>query len=309
MAIVRPMIDVSDTAFGYLLSLPDGIFTRQDALRAGVRDEVLIGGVHRGLIRRVCRGAYTAPGPRTKGEERRLLARAALRLYPDGVLLGGTAVAAHGIPLFEVPTAPADLARPIKREATTRHLRLRPLRDEAVETAWGPATGLPTALVQLTLDRGVVIGLASIDASLHSKAVTFDQLEQAFDRVTGWPHSGRVRCALDWSDSDSESLGESVTRATLRGAGYHVESQVPIADRDGVIFARVDLGIEGTRVLIEFDGKIKYTDGGPDALFREKKREDRIRALGYVVIRLTWADLFHSERVLRAVRDALAHAA
>lgn len=71
----------------------------------------------------------------------------------------------------------------------------------------------------------------------------------------------------------------------------------------------MDLGIEGTHVLIEFDGKVKYTDGGPDALFREKKREDRIRSSGYVVIRVTWADLFHPERIVEAVRDALAQAA
>lgn len=48
-------------------------------------------------------------------------------------------------------------------------------------------------------------------------------------------------------------------------------------------------------MLIEFDGTVKYTDGGSDALFREKRREDRIRALGYVVVRVIWADLFHPE--------------
>ncbi len=91
------------------------------------------------------------------------------------------------------------------------------------------------------------------------------RLRTAFERVSGWPHAGRARCALAWSDGDAESLGESVTRAILLGAGFQVVSQLPIADRDGVVFARVDLGIEDTPVLLEFDGKVKYSDGGPDA--------------------------------------------
>ena len=79
-------------------------------------------------------------------------------------------------------------------------------------------------------------------------------------------------------------------------------------DEDGNVVARTDF--DWHELLVgEFDGKVKYTDGGPDALFREKKREDRIRSLGYVVIRVTWADLFHAERIVRAVRDALAAAA
>lgn len=303
------MIDVTATTFAYLLSYPDGIFTRREAVLAGVSDEVLIAGVRRGVVRRLCRGAYTAPGPRTKGEDRRLLARAALRTYPDAVLIGATAAAAHGIPLFAVPAVPADLARPIQRGASTRHLRLRPLRDTPVETLWGPATDRATALIQICLDHGVLAGVASIDAALHSGAVDAHKLAAAYERICGWPHAGRARCAMAWSDAAAESLGESVTRAILLGAGFRVDSQIPVADDDGVVFARVDLGVEGTHVLLEFDGKVKYTDGGPDALFREKKREDRIRARGYVVIRVVWADLFHPERIIRAVRDALATAA
>jgi very-short-patch-repair endonuclease len=303
------MITVDRNIFTSLLAMPDRIFVRQEALRVGVRDEALIAGVRRGSIARLCRGAYTAPGPWTTEQHRRLLARAGLRLYPDAALMGGTAVAAHGIPLFEVPSAPADLARPIAREAKAKGLRFRPLRHAIVTTQWGPATDLATSLVQLTMDHGVLPGVASIDAALHSRAVGRDALGSAFDRVEGWPGSHRARCALAWCDPRAESLGESVTRAILLAAGYHVESQVPIADRDGVVFARVDLGIEGTHVLIEFDGKVKYTEDGPDALFREKKREDRIRSHGYVVIRVTWADLFHPERIIQAVRDALAQAA
>ena len=292
--------------FAPLLALPDGIFTRQDALRAGLDDEVLTAAVTRGRIARLCRGVYTSPRVWSRDEHRQLLARAALRTYPDAVLTSATAVAAHGIALFEVPVVRTDIARPIKRQATTEHLRIRPLRGDAVGTPWGPATDLASALVQMTLDHGICCGLASIDGALHTDAVTRDDLEAAFDAVSSWPRSSRMRCALAWADPQAESLGESVTRMHLLAAGWSVCSQKVIVDERGEFVARVDLGIEETSVLIEFDGKVKYTDGGPDALFREKKREDRLRALGYVVVRVTWADLYHPQRIIAAVTSALA---
>lgn len=303
------MIDVPAGLFADLLTMPDGIFTRQDALRVGLTDKVLIAGLRRRMIVRICRAAYMSPETRAKGEERRLLARAALRVYDDAALMGGAAVAAHGVALFEVPVVRTDIARPVRREAATAQLRIRPLRDAVVDTAWGPATELAAALVQLTLDRGVPAGVAAMDDALHRELVTREELDTEYGRIRRWPHASRVRCALAWSDGDAESVGESITRVILLGAGWPVESQVPIADQDGVVFARADLGIAGTRVLLEFDGKVKYSDGGPDALFREKKREDRIRAMGYVIVRVTWADLFRPERILRAVADALATAA
>lgn len=302
------MIDVTERVFAQLLALPDGIFTRQDALRLGLDDEMLTAAVARGVIVRLCRGVYTAPRTWTKGEHRHLLAWAAHRTYPDAVLAGATAVAAHGIALFEVPVVRTDIARPIAREAHTEHLRIRPLRHDPVETPWGPATALAPALLQTTMDHGIPSGIASIDEALHTGAVTREDLDAAFESIGRWPLSSRVRCALAWADPQSELIGESITRAILLGAGWSVVSQLPIADRDGVVFARVDLALEGTHVLIEFDGKVKYSDGGADALFREKKREDRIRSFGYVVIRVTWADLFHPQRVA-AVTAALAVAA
>lgn len=258
---VGSMIDVADHLFTELLSLPDRIFTRQDARAMGIRDDVLTAALSRGVIVRICRGVYTAPHTWTKEEHRHLLARAALRAYPDAVLFGATAVAAHEIPLFEVPVVRGDIGRPIAREARTEHLRIRPLRHDPVETAWGPATDLASALVQLTMDHGITAGVASIDAALQCRAITEDDLDSAYEQVRGWPLSSRVRCALAWSDGDSESLGESVTRIILLAAGWQVTSQVPVVNVRGELIARADLGIEGTKVLIEFDGKVKYAEG------------------------------------------------
>lgn len=55
------------------------------------------------------------------------------------------------------------------------------------------------------------------------------------------------------------------------------------------------------RVVVEFDGMLKYEN--PADLAAEKLREDRLRALGYEVVRLTWADLADAE-VVRAKVEA-----
>ena len=62
-------------------------------------------------------------------------------------------------------------------------------------------------------------------------------------------------------------------------------------------------------MVIEFDGKIKYGGvGGLQALVDEKAREDRLRALGYEIVRLTWADLARPGRVKVMVLAAVKRA-
>ena len=86
--------------------------------------------------------------------------------------------------------------------------------------------------------------------------------------------------------------------------------------RDGSFTARVDLRLQDHPVVLEFDGLVKYrraaaADGwrsGRDELVAEKVREDRLRALGFSVIRVTWHDLDDpvalAHRIRRVIRQA-----
>ena len=88
-------------------------------------------------------------------------------------------------------------------------------------------------------------------------------------------------------------------------AGLAVAPQVRIADERGNFIARVDFLVDGTRVIIEVDGTVKYAAGDPKVLWDEKRREDRLRRLGYLVVRVTWAQLERPGAVAAAVRAAL----
>ncbi|MFW5472506.1 hypothetical protein ACOCJ5_04280 [Knoellia sp. CPCC 206450] len=82
-----------------------------------------------------------------------------------------------------------------------------------------------------------------------------------------------------------------------------------VRDAFGRLVGRVDFLVEGTSVIVEFDGRVKFAAGDPAVLWAEKRREDELRALGYVVVRITWADLQVPGQVAAKVRRALAAAA
>lgn len=292
-----------------LLAAGDQVVLRREAIAAQVADEVIGKALSRGRLHRLTRGAYTSARPTSVQEHRRLLSIAALRLYPDAQLVGSAAAAAWGLPITGVPAVRLDIARPMTHEVLTRELRIRPSRVRPQRSALGPADPPATALVQMAIDNGVRAAVPAIDAALHAGVVSQAELASAAEVVTGWPGSSRTRCALAWADGRSESVGESLTRVDLTAAGIRTTPQVVIRDAEGAFVARCDLGVDGTRVLIEFDGKVKYTDGGADALFAEKRREDRLRRLGYLVVRVVWADLITPGRLIALVREALSLAA
>ena len=88
------------------------------------------------------------------------------------------------------------------------------------------------------------------------------------------------------------------------------EPQVVIRAPDGYE-ARVDFLWEDLGVVGEFDGEQKYGrllrngELPADAVFREKVREDRLREMGYIVVRWIWDDLQHPERLVARIKRAL----
>lgn len=81
------------------------------------------------------------------------------------------------------------------------------------------------------------------------------------------------------------------------------QAQVWIQDGTGIV-ARVDFLFAAERTILEFDGLVKYRT--PEDLRAEKIREDRLRTLGYEVVRLTWADLGDPAQVRAMVLAAFA---
>ena len=121
------------------------------------------------------------------------------------------------------------------------------------------------------------------------------------------PGLAAVRTVIDQLDGRHESVGETRLAHVFRGIGIAATPQVWVR---GLQDWRVDFMVDGTRVIVEFDGAVKY--GGPAghrALLAEKRREDALRELGFEVVRVTWADLAQPQVIRARIMAAVARAA
>lgn len=168
-----------------------------------------------------------------------------------------------------------------------------------------------------------------------------DTVQQALRECVGQadrtPGVRRARIAVSTATGLAESVAESLALHWFRVLQVaSVQQQVEILDDASQLVGRVDFLLaaeDGTPVVVEIDGAVKYeepvlalaggaqqgdaalsTHGGvspsghgsgrDNQLFREKLREDRIRRLGYRVVRVTWKDLMSDMRMIMLLRDA-----
>ncbi len=288
-----------------------GVFTSTHARALHVEEWTLRGWRRTGGVVRVRRDAYVLGALwRSAGPEERLAlrTRAVLATRPGDVASYQAALALHGLPLHGVDLAVVDVTTRTTRVRSTSGLRTHPGTSTArpVVADGYRCQPVAAAVAQVALRSGLLAALVPLDAALHRAMTDLDAVARALaglDTTPGRRHrAGRV---LIRADGRSESPGETVTRTLLVDAGLEVRPQVEIRDPAGWLVGRVDL-LVGDRVVVEFDGALKYAGAdGPEALVREKRREDALRELGYAVIRVTWADLGRPEVLVRRVRRAV----
>jgi very-short-patch-repair endonuclease len=300
----------------------DGVFSAADAAAHGLDGHALGRLVRAGTCLRLTRGWYAvAPPEQPSAEARHVLTATALgRAYAGrAVASHHTAVLLHGLPTYAVDVDTVHLtclprqsgARSPNPSQRRRGLVVhRPVPGVAPS---GPQVApsvtltvpLGIALVQTGLVHGPEAALVAADAALGRGLVTAVRLAGAVDALAGHPGVAAVRVALHAADGRHESPGETRTAYLLRSLGFDLEPQVELAV-EGRRY-RADFRVRGTRVLVEFDGAIKYSD--PRALFEEKQREDALRRVGWVVVRVVWSDLADVGRLRRRLQQAMLQAA
>ncbi|WP_406832340.1 type IV toxin-antitoxin system AbiEi family antitoxin domain-containing protein [Pedococcus sp. KACC 23699] len=271
--------------------------------------------VRRGELVRVRRGAYVDPAQwaRAGVDERYRLTVLAVARSRGGaeVVSRHSALALWRLPLWDVDRGLVVLSSDVQEAATRAGLRVTPVRGlVAVRRINGLRVQTVADAVVTTSSFSMEGGVVAADAALRAGSCTLDDLEDARERLlSSLRGRARVRKALDSVDGSSESPGESRTRLLLVALGLPVEPQFEVLDGWGRVMARVDFLVAG-RVVVEFDGAVKYAGAdGQAALVAEKLREDRLREMGFVVIRLTWADLARPHEVRRRIEAALRRAA
>jgi hypothetical protein len=282
------------------------VFTLGMAEKAGLTRQQASRRVRSGQWRRLGSGVYclTSTWDRADRRGRHLLEAeaACLRGAEDRCISHASAAAWHGFPLpfGETPvwlTGPpgtaTDARRGINLQAATVTEADYEIRD-AVRVTTVPRT-VADCLRHLDLGDAVAIG----DAALRREPKLVTQVEQVLDRCAGWPYVQRARLRLPLLDGRRESALESVSFTEMHSGGVVLpDMQVRIYDEQGRFVGRGDFWWEGTAVLGEADGLVKYGVGEDDdlaksrrALVEEKRREDRLRRLGIHVVRWGLAEL------------------
>ncbi len=276
--------------------------------------------VRSGELRHVRRGAYLWSGSAVSGEltarerYRRVIEATVAGCSPDAVVSDMSAACLHQLPIWIQPASRVHLNRDRSGGRTARRfveIRGLPLPAEDVVSVDGMAvislarTVLDLAC-RLPLEQAVAVGDAALRRGLDA-----DELHRVLERSAGRHGIGAARRALALLDGRSESVGESRSRVLFHRSGLPTPvPQFEVLDADGHFLARVDFGWPELRTVGEFDGRIKYQRAlrpghDPEAeLFREKRREDAIRALDLQVVRWVNDDLSAPDDLLVRLRQA-----
>jgi hypothetical protein len=275
-----------------------GVFTRRQALDAGFDPGEVRASLRTGEWITVRRGVYVtqarwraAAGDPTE-RHRMAVAAAFLVTAPGAVASHGSACAVLGL----ATASPLDDVVALTRGSGESHrgrtlaIRVAPLDPDELAVVDGmPTTCATRTVLDLARLWSFRDALVTADDALRQGLTSRDSLIDLQVRRPSWPRGGRVSRVIGFADGRSESVGESVARVVLAEGGLPPPAlQYEVRD-GGELVARVDFCWEEEGLIGEFDGRVKYTDR--DVLIREKRREDRLRALGWRFLRFGWEDL------------------
>ncbi|HVM27686.1 MAG TPA: DUF559 domain-containing protein [Mycobacteriales bacterium] len=302
-------------------ALTQGLATHAGLLRNGVSRASLSRAVASGSVVRVRRRVYssaplpavpqfvvtdTGVAPEYVAHVRAVLLslgagataclRTAAALYGWGMLVEPSrtveVAVGHGRGAVVAPGVRAYQRRGV---SATRHHVLdatAPLRlTSAVQTVVDCALALP-------LIQAVVL----CDSALRSGDVTVDSLADAARSLPGRKDAARVRRVIALCDPQAGSVLESVLRVRLVLAGVTgFTTQALLRNLPGQQI-RVDFCFPDVGLVVEVDGAKWHQDPA-----RDRARDNALGALGWRVLRYTWADVVHDhEPVLAEIRAAVA---
>jgi len=295
------------------------LILRSGALAAGYNDDEIRRLRRNGRWTSAARGAYfeTSALPRLSPADRhRLLIETLVpRLAGVPVVSHLSAAVIHGLPLWRIHLSEVHVTRSPPAKAhrgplVHSHLALLDAVD-VVERGQLAVTSPARTVVDVArvvpFEQAVIVADAALRLGLVSGEQLAAQLKRSH-RMPGARAAGRV---IAFADGRSESVGESRSRVMLHRAGLpEPELQMTVCDVDGVFLGRADFGYRRRKVLGEFDGKVKYRGGSGaedpgETVFREKRREDALRAAGWAVVRWIWLDLDEPATVIHRIRSAL----
>lgn len=290
----------------------DGMVTLEQARAAGLTPYDVHDFCRTGRWRRLARAAYLVDGAECDQPSRRARIRAAVAsLGPNAVAVLSTAAELHGIAGLRateevhvsVPGVLARARRPTDPAVVVHQLSIAP--GQVDEVAGIPTTSAVRTVADVILGADRFTAVSVLDSALNRRLITDADLAAIPALIRGRRGAVAARAYLREADGRSQSPLE--TRVRLRCVDGRVPPDVlqhEVRDDDGRLLAVGDLGWVRARVIGEADGAGPHST--PDALFEDRRRQNRITNAGWAVLRFTWADTIRPDYIPYVVRSALA---
>lgn len=276
--------------------------------RAGVRAAGLsVRELRHPHVMRLSRDTYL---PRAQHGELPARLAAVLLTAPRGAVISHLSAAdAWGL---QIPFRPRDddrvhLTVPEGSRAESRvdrRLYRLPLADVDTVQRWSlPVTSPARTWRDLAALLEPPALLAATDQLLNGLASRQELQGELSRRPTG-RGCARARRVLPLADPRAESPMESVVRWLVHRAALPAPTlQFEVRDGGGNFLARADLAWPDRRVLVEFDGDVHRQRA---VFVKDARRQNRLVAAGWTVLRFTSADVFgRPDEVTADIRRAL----
>jgi very-short-patch-repair endonuclease len=167
-----------------------------------------------------------------------------------------------------------------------------------------------TSPVRTALDFGcwypTTTAVAGIDALARATEIKAADVELLSRRYAGRRGIARARQAVNLFDPGAQSPKESWLRVVLIQAGLQKpQTQIPVRDEVGNVFAYLDMGWEDFKVAVEYDGDQHRSDRRQYTW--DVRRFERLQRCGWFVVRVVSGD--RPADIIGRVRAALARRA
>jgi hypothetical protein len=210
------------------------------------------------------------------------------------VLAGLSAAAILGAKWIE-PDAAAELVHSNRRPPARIVIHTdRLLPGETQVTLGLPITTPARTAFDLGRRSEFEDGLQRVDALMNATDLKAVEVEAVAANHPGARGLVRLRCTLDLADGGAESPYETTTRLFLVQNGFpRPQTQIPVYDERGRLFARIDMGGPEYRVGVDFEGAHHWID--PRQRDWDVERYAKLQELGWLDVRVT-ARILHKRR-------------
>ncbi|MGK5737544.1 type IV toxin-antitoxin system AbiEi family antitoxin domain-containing protein [Micromonospora sp. URMC 103] len=301
----------ADNVLRRLASRQDGMITVDQALLAGLSRDQVRQLCRSGRWERLLRGCFVPAGGLAAAALRRARIRAAVTSLGSGAFaVLGTALELHGIagigPSAEVHVSvPVDRPRPQRGLAPWLVVHQLTVGPGDLAEVQGIRVTSPLRTISdviLRVDRYTAV--AALDSALNRRRIGSEDLALLPALIRG--RRGAVAARGYLAEADGRAQSPLETRARLRCVDGGVPPdalQLEVRDGDGYLLGVGDLGWRAPRVIAEADGRDAH--GSPEAVFADRRRQNRLVNAGWTVLRFTWADTVRPDYIPWTVRQAI----